>query len=69
MVAWPESGLEDGGQDAHGRGLAGPVGAEQAEDGARLDVQRDAVEGADVAAREHLDQIVGLHGVGRNIAH
>ena len=32
-------GLEDGGEDAHGRGLAGAVGAEQAENRARLDLR------------------------------
>ena len=34
-AAVPAVGAEDGGQDAHDRGLAGPVGAEQPEHGAR----------------------------------
>ena len=40
---------EDGGEDADGRGLAGAVGAEQAEHGAGGDGEIDAGEGADVA--------------------
>ena len=55
-------GLEDGGEDAHRRGLAGPVGAEQPEHGARLDLEGDAVEGAHVAAGEDLDEVVRLDG-------
>ena len=39
--------LEQGGEDAHRRRLAGTVGAEQAEDGALLRVEVDAVEGDD----------------------
>ena len=65
----PRVGAQDGGEDAHGRRLAGAVGAEQAEDGALLDVQRDAVERAHVAPGEHLDEVVRLHGEGGNITH
>ena len=35
--------------DAHGRRLAGAVGAQEAEDLARLDLERDALEGLDLA--------------------
>ena len=52
----------EGGEDADGRGLARPVGAEQAEDGARLDLEVEAVERTDVA-RIGLDEAVGLDGV------
>jgi hypothetical protein len=45
---------EDRGEDAHGGGLAGAVRAEQAEDGAPLDLEVDPVEGDHVA--EVLDQ-------------
>jgi hypothetical protein len=62
-------GVQDGGQDAHGGRLAGAVGAEQAEDRALLDMQRHAVEGADVAAREDLDEVVRLDGVRGIITH
>jgi hypothetical protein len=46
------------GEDVHGRGLAGAVGAEQAQHRARLHLQRDAVEGADVLA-VRLDEVLG----------
>ena len=59
----PGVGAQDGGEDAHRRGLAGPVGAEQAEDGALLDGEAHAVEGAHLPA-EGLVQVVGLDGVG-----
>ena len=55
-------GLEDGGEDPHGRGLARPVRAEQAEHGPGLDAERDTVERAHVAPGKDLDQIVRLHG-------
>jgi hypothetical protein len=47
-------GLAGGGrhvarQDAHGRGLAGPVGAEEAEDLALVDAERDVVDRGDAA--------------------
>ena len=47
-------GLQQGRQHAHGGRLPGAVRAEQAEDGALLDLEIDAVERADVA--ERLDQ-------------
>ena len=40
-------GLEQGGEDPHRGGLAGPVGAEQAEDAARTSREVHAAEGAD----------------------
>ena len=60
-------GGEDGGEDADGRRLAGAVGPQQAEDGALLDREAHAVEGAHVTA-EGLSQIVGLDGVGHGEA-
>jgi hypothetical protein len=45
----PGVGLDDRGQDPHGRRLAGAVRAEEAEHGARRHAQVDAVEGVDVA--------------------
>jgi hypothetical protein len=42
-------GLEQRGEDAHGGGLAGAVRPEQAEDGALLRLEVDAVESDDVA--------------------
>ena len=51
MVAVPESGLSECGQDAHGRGLAGPVRAEQTEHGSGGDPQVDAVQGPHLAVR------------------
>ena len=50
-------GCLDGRKDPHGRGLAGAVGAEQAQYAAGLDRQVDAVQGDDAA--EVLDQPVG----------
>ena len=47
-------GLEERREDAHGRGLAGPVGTEDAEDGAPRDLEVDAVERAHLP--ERLDQ-------------
>ena len=47
-------GGEEGGEDPDRRRLAGPVGAEDAEDGAGRGLEVDAVEGADVP--ERLDQ-------------
>ena len=44
--------------------LAGAVGTEQAEHGAGLDLEGDAVERAHVAAGEDLDQVVRLDGDG-----
>ena len=41
--------LEQGGQDAHGRGLAGPVGAEHGQDLARLGHQVEPVQGGGLA--------------------
>jgi hypothetical protein len=55
-------GFEDGREDADRRGLSGAVGSEQSEDRARLDPERDAVEGAHVPAGEHLDEVVRLDG-------
>ena len=55
-------GFEDGRQDPHDGRLAGPVGAEQAEHGPRLDLERDAVEGAHRSLTEDLDQVGCLHG-------
>ena len=46
-------GLEDGREDAHGGGLAGAVGPEQAEHGAGGHREVDAVEGDDVAEALH----------------
>ena len=50
-------GLEQGGEDADGGGLAGAVGPEQAVHGAVGDGEVDAVDGLDVA--EVLDEPVG----------
>ena len=58
-------GTEDGGEDAHDGRLARPVRSEQPEHGAGLHLKGDAVERPDVAAREDLDQVVGLHRQGR----
>jgi hypothetical protein len=44
-------GLQQGGEHAHERGLAGAVRAEQAKDRARLDVEVDAIEGFGRAER------------------
>jgi hypothetical protein len=52
-------GWEQGGQDADEGGLAGAVGAEQAEDAAGRHGQRQAVERPDPAP-EHLDQTPDL---------
>src|SRR4029453_17175440 len=52
-------GPEQGGQHAQGGGLAGTVGAEHPEDGARADGQVDAVDGACLA--EVLDEALGLY--------
>jgi hypothetical protein len=45
----PGVGLDQGRQDLHGGGLAGAVGAEQREDGARRDGEVDAVQDEVVA--------------------
>ena len=42
------------------RGLAGPVGPEEPEHRACFDLERDAVEGAHVAAGEDLHEVVRL---------
>ena len=55
-------GAGEGGEDADGGALARAVGAEQAEDGARLDLEVEAVERAHVA-RVGLDEAAGLDGV------
>ena len=65
----PGVGLEQGGQDPDGGGLAGAVGPEQAEDGALGDGQVEAVESADLALAGlvDLDQAFGrdrVHGHG-----
>ena len=51
------------GEDPDGRGLAGAVGAEQAEDRAGRDREVEPVERADVAGIG-LDEAVGLDGIG-----
>ena len=56
----PGVGAEDGGEDAHDRGLARPVRAEQPEHGAGLHLEGDPVERAHVAAGEDLHEVVGL---------
>ena len=61
----PAVGRQQGGEDAHGGGLARPVGAEKAQHRARGHLEVDAVEGADLA--EVLDQPLGQHG--RTVAH
>ena len=48
-LARPPVGLQQRGEDAHERRLAGAVGAEQAEHGAGLDLEVEAVERDDVA--------------------
>ncbi|GAA3087142.1 hypothetical protein GCM10010336_07120 [Streptomyces goshikiensis] len=53
-------GLEQGGQDAHGGGLAGAVGAEQAQHGAFGDIEVHAVQSPDIT--EGLDQTLGVNG-------
>ena len=42
-------GAEQGGQDPHGRGLAGPVGAEQPQNAAGYDGQVEVLQGVDIA--------------------
>ena len=42
-------GAQQGGEHGNGGGLAGAVGAEQAKDFARLDVETDALHGLDFA--------------------
>ena len=42
-------GQQERGEDAHRGGLPGAVGAEQAQHGARLDLEVDALQGLDVA--------------------
>jgi hypothetical protein len=42
-------GLQEGGEDAHGRRLAGAVGAEEPEHRARLGREVDAAEGVDLS--------------------
>ncbi len=54
----PGVGHQQGGQDANGGGLAGPVGAEKAEDGAGDHVEVEPVEGSHLAVV--LDQAGGL---------
>jgi len=54
-------GAQDGGEDAHGGGLAGPVGAEQPEHGAHRDVEVHAVDGDHVA--EALAEVFHENGV------
>jgi hypothetical protein len=51
-------GAQQGGQDAHGGGLAGAVGAEQPQDAAGWDGQGHLLQGLDVA--EGLGQSLGL---------
>jgi hypothetical protein len=46
---------QEGGQDPHGRGLARAVRAEQAEHGALVDRQVDAIEGPDLALAGPVD--------------
>ena len=58
----PGVGAEDGGEDAHDRGLARAVRAEQSEDGARLHLDGDAVERAHLALGKDLDEVVDLDG-------
>jgi hypothetical protein len=55
-------GPQQGGQDAHRRRLAGPVGAEHGEDRAGLGGQVDPGQGG--GRTEALDQAVGLDGSG-----
>ena len=55
-------GAGEGGEDADGGALAGAVGAQQAEHGARLDLEVEAVERAHVA-RVGLDEAVRLDRV------
>ena len=61
----PPDGAQQAAHHADGRGLAGAVGAQEAEDLALLDVERDAVDGREVA--EALGEAVeldrGRHGV------
>jgi len=56
----PGVGAQQGGEDAHGGGLARAVGAEQAEDSALGDFEVDAVEGTYIA--EGLHQALGIYG-------
>ena len=63
---------EQRGQDPHGGGLAGAVGAEQAQHGARRDLEVQAVQGHHVAVL--LDQAFGLdrvrhHAAPREVTH
>ena len=51
---------QQGGEDADGRGLAGAVGAEDAQYGARRDLEVDAVERAHLAERLHESADAGL---------
>src|SRR5262249_18047629 len=61
-------GSQQGREDAHGGGLAGPVRPEETEHAAFLDLQAETVEGADLvlARLVDLDQALGLddaHGL------
>ena len=56
----PFGGRQEPGQHLHGRGLAAAVGAEEAEDLAALDRQRDVVDGGEAA--EAARQAVGFDG-------
>jgi len=51
---------QEGGEDPDGGGLSGPVGAEQAVDDSRGDLEVEAVQGNGVA--ESLDDSVGFDG-------
>ena len=63
-VAVPEVGAQQGREHPQGRGLACPVGPEEAEDLARADFEVDAAHGLDglalAAGLETASQIVGL---------
>src|SRR5689334_17574602 len=54
----PAGWAEEGGQHLDGGGLARPVGPEEREELAGTDLERDAIDGADVA--ERLDQVLDV---------
>ena len=54
-------GVDQAGDGLQRSALAGPVGAEQRDDGARLDVQRHAMQGQDAAVVDHFDILYRQH--------
>ena len=56
-------GGEDGGQDAHGGGLARAIRPEETHHDASRHLETESIKGSDgAAAVEHLDEISGING-------